>query len=362
MLGVWQGALVGAVVALAAWVARRQFLVVALCLVLAVLGAWSGVRAWQQVQPRTLGPYTGWAELVGDPAPFGSGLRVTVEVEGERFDLWAYGGARRKLAEAQDGSYLWVKGERRALVGQQRHRAAVRHVVGRFDLEATGDLLEGSPVARASNRVRASLRGTAEARMAPVDASLFTGLVIGDDARQPQWLIDAFRTSGLAHLTAVSGQNVAYVLAAAFPLLRRLRAWWRWSATVALVTWFMAITRFEPSILRAGVMALLAATAYVRGHEVRPVRVLALAVLLLVLIDPLLVWSVGFWLSVGATAGVCVVGPWLHSRLPGPVWVRLPVAVTLGAQLGGALPSVLVFGRLPVVSLLSLIHISEPRD
>ena len=59
----------------------------------------------------------------------------------------------------------------------------------------------------------------------------------------------------------------------------------------------------------------------------------------------------GFWLSVGATAGVCVVGPWLLPRLPGPVWVRLPVAVTLGAQLGVALPSMLVFGRLPVVSL-----------
>ena len=127
-------------------------------------------------------------------------------------------------------------------------------------------------------------------------------------------LLDAFRTSGLSHLTAVSGQNVAYVLAAALPLLRRLRAWWRWAATVGLVTWFMAITRFEPSILRAGVMALLAATAYVRGYQVRPVRVLALAVLLLVLVDPLLVWSVGFWLSVGATAGVCVVGPWLLPR------------------------------------------------
>ena len=351
VLGVWQGLLVGTTVAAGVWIGRRPPLVLGLCLVLAAVGAWSGQRAWRQVEPRTVGGYTGWVELVGDPAPYGPGLRVTVEVEGERFDLWAYGGARRKLVEAQDGSYLWVMGERRALTGQQRHRAAVRHVVGRFDVEATGDLVDGSPISRASNRVRSSLRSTAEATMHADDAALFTGLVIGDDARQPDWLLDAFRTSGLAHLTAVSGQNVAYVLAAALPLLRRLRAWWRWAATVGLVTWFMAITRFEPSILRAGVMALLAATAYVRGHQVRPVRVLALAVLLLVLADPLLVWSVGFWLSVGATAGVCVVGPWLLPRLPGPVWMRLPIAVTLGAQLGVALPSVLVFGRLPVVSL-----------
>jgi len=149
----------------------------------------------------------------------------------------------------------------------------------------------------------------------------------------------------------VSGQNVAFVLAAALPLLRRLRPWWRWAATVALIVWFMALTRFEPSVLRAGVMAVLAATAYVRGQQVRPVRVLSLAVLGLVVIDPLLVWSVGFWLSVGATLGVCAVGPWLAPRLPGPEWLRLPMAVTLGAQAGVVLPSVLVFGRLPIVSL-----------
>ena len=135
------------------------------------------------------------------------------------------------------------------------------------------------------------------------------------------------------------------------PLLRRLRPWWRWAATTALIVWFMALTRFEPSVLRAGVMAVLAATAYVRGQQVRPVRVLSLAVLALVIVDPLLVWSVGFWLSVGATMGVCTVGPWLAPQLPGPVWLRLPTAITLGAQLGVALPSVLMFGRLPIMSL-----------
>ena len=65
----------------------------------------------------------------------------------------------------------------------------------------------------------------------------------------------------------------------------------------------------------------------------------------------MLVWSVGFWLSTGATAGVCVLAPPLAERLPGPAWVRVPLSVTLGAQVGVALPSWLVFHRLPVMSL-----------
>ena len=350
VVGVWQGVWAAAVSLVAGLLLRQRLLVLLLCVVAGLIGAWVGVRAWEQAAPRQLGDFAGWAEIVADPAPFGAGLRVTVEVSGERFDAWLYGGARRRLADRQSGQFVWVQG-RRTELGANARKAQVRHVVGRFEAEVVGDVLEGSPLARANNRVRDRLRSVAEATMATDDASLFTGLVIGDDARQPAWLIDDFRTSGLSHLTAVSGQNVAFVLAAALPLLRRLRPWWRWASTVALIVWFMALTRFEPSVLRAGVMAVLAATAYVRGQQVRPLRVLSLAVLFLVVADPLLVWSVGFWLSVGATLGVCTAGPWLGTRLPGPAWLRLPMAVTLGAQAGVALPSVLVFGRLPIVSL-----------
>ncbi len=350
VVAVWQGVWVGALALVAGLLMRQRALVVLLCAVAALTGSWVGARAWEQAAPTNLGDYTGWVEIAADPASYGAGLRVTVEIDDERFDAWLYGGARRKLAERQSGQFVWVQG-RRTELGANARRAQVRHVVGRFEAEVVGDVIDGSPLARANNRVRDRLRSVAESTMSADDAPLFTGLVIGDDARQPSWLIDDFRASGLSHLTAVSGQNVAFVLAAALPLLRRLRPWWRWAATVALIVWFMALTRFEPSVLRAGVMAVLAATAYVRGEQVRPVRILSLAVLGLVVVDPLLVWSVGFWLSVGATLGVCGVGPWLALRLPGPDWLRLPMAVTLGAQLGVALPSLLVFGRLPIVSL-----------
>lgn len=350
VLAVWQGAWIAALALAGGVLIRQRPVVLVLCACAVLAGSWAGSRAWAEAHPRQLGNYTGWAEIVADPAPYGAGLRVTLEIDGERFDAWLYGGARRKLADQHSGQFVWVDG-RRVQLGSNARRAQVRHVVGRFEVEVTGDVIDGSPLARANNRVRGRLRSVAESTMADVDAALFAGLVIGDDARQPGWMIDNFRVSGLSHLTAVSGQNVAFLVAGALPLLRRLRPWWRWAATVGLIVWFMALTRFEPSVLRAGVMAALAATAYVRGQQVRPVRVLSLAVFVLVLADPLLVWSVGFWLSVGATLGVCAVGPWLAPRLPGPEWLRLPMAITLGAQVGVVIPSVLVFGRLPIVSL-----------
>jgi competence protein ComEC len=89
----------------------------------------------------------------------------------------------------------------------------------------------------------------------------------------------------------------------------------------------------------------------VLGRERAPTRLLCWAVVALVLIDPLMAWSIGFWLSVGATAGVVAIGPRLTGRLTALGPLAAPVGVTLGAQVGVVTPALLVFGRLPLVSV-----------
>ncbi len=339
------------VVAGGALVIARSWLLVVVMLALVVGASVRTDAAWASLEPDRLGAYTGWVRLIDDPAPLAASTRVIVEIEGERFEMWIRGrAAQRRVATWQGGDWVAVGGERRVLAEDRRQRVAWQHVVGRFEHDWLGDTAPGGPLARASNSVRSTIERGASAIPAPDDA-LFRGLVIGDDRDQPFEMIGRFRASGLSHLTAVSGQNVAFVLAACTPLLVRLRPWARWAITVALIAWFVALTRFEPSILRAGVMAGLSATAFVRGVERRPVRLLAIGLIGLLLVDPLLAWSIGFWLSVGATAGVCTLGPWLAARLTvlGPL--AIPVGVSLGAQVGVVLPSVLVFGRLPLVSI-----------
>jgi competence protein ComEC len=80
-------------------------------------------------------------------------------------------------------------------------------------------------------------------------------------------------------------------------------------------------------------------------------RVLALAVIVLVLVDPFLVHSIGFRLSCAASAGIVVLAPALAARLPGPRCVREPLAVTAAAQLGVAPVALPTFGGLSLVAL-----------
>lgn len=320
-------------------------------IVLASAGAVRSEGGWAGVAPDHIGEFGGWVKIIDDPQPFESSTRIIVEVDGERFETWARGRAfRQRVSRWRGGQWVQISGTRVVLDPRRARRVAWQHVVGRLDIEWASDEMPGGPLDRASNRVRQAIERAAS-HLPPDDGALFRGLVVGDDRDQSTAMVRRFRASGLSHLTAVSGQNVAFVLAAAGPLLARLRPVPRWLATLAMVAWFVSLTRFEPSIVRAGTMAGLSATAFLLGAVRSPLRNLGLAVLVLVLVDPLIVWSVGFWLSVGATLGVTVIGPWLGLRLGMLGRLAVPVGVTLGAQVGVALPSLLVFGRLPLVSV-----------
>ncbi len=330
--------------------AGRRPVLVGVCL--AVVACGLGGRAVAGLTAPAVGPFGGWVTLVSDPDPGRGGVQVVVTAARQRMVVFAYGGAGKRLARMSAGERVWMEGSRRQLPVARRERWMSRHVAVELRIATVGDRLPGAAYTVAANRVR-SLLAAAVVHWPPVERSLFLGFVIGDDRAQPDDLVADFRRAGLSHLTAVSGQNVAFVLVVGSPLLRRLRPATRWAATLALVAWFAALTRFEPSVLRASAMAALAATAFWRGWQARPIRLLALAVAGLTLVDPLLVHSVGWWLSVGATGGLALLASPLADRLPGPRWVAEPLAVTLAAQAGVAPVSVAVFGSAPLLAPLA---------
>src|SRR5690606_11834078 len=164
---------------------------------------------------------------------------------------------------------------------------------------------DGAPWAKLVDAIRSSVVDGA-AVLPEGQRALFTGFVLGDDRGMPAAVADDFDAAGLAHLLVVSGQNVAFVVAVAAPVLGRLHHRARLGVTIALLVTFAAVTRFEPSVLRATAMAGVAAVATALGRPVGAVRVLALAVTGLVLVDPLLVTSLGFRLSAAAALGIVV--------------------------------------------------------
>lgn len=340
-------------VTLIAWLVLRRRLPSAVwwCLALAVAADVLAIRALAGLDDVVADDFAGPVTLVTDPRPTGGG-RWRFEVDTDAGHLLATATnptAVDAIADLLAGQRLVVAG-RVAPFGRSTDWLRSRHLAGELHVESVHAIGDVIPPMAAANAFRDVLdRGAAT--LSDRERSLLSGLVIGDDRDQPPELTADFRASGLTHLLAVSGQNLVFVLAVGMPLLRRLRLWPRYIMSVALIVGFAMVTRFEPSVVRAAGVAVIALFATTIGRPGDGVRHLALAVCGLLLVDPLLVGSLGFRLSVAASLGVLAVAPPIVSRVPGPRWLRDGMGITAGAQIAVAPVIIPTLGPMPVAAL-----------
>ncbi|HMJ77476.1 MAG TPA: ComEC/Rec2 family competence protein [Iamia sp.] len=333
------------VAALAVAVRRPSLLIVAAALAASALGA----RAEAGLAPPDRASIDAEVTLVSDPETRFGRVEAIARLDGRLVLLEADGAAADVVAVRLAGERVRVAG-RLGPAPADAPWLRVRHVSGTVAVARAEPGAAAAPPWRIANRLRRLLAAGA-AHLGDERRSLYLGLVLGDDRDQPPTLVDDFRGSGLSHLLAVSGQNVAFVLALAAPLLQRLSIGWRVVGVAVLLALFVVLTRGEPSVLRAVAMAGGAAVAAARGRPTPGIQLLGLAVAGCLLVDPLLVGSTGFHLSVAATLGILVLGPRLVEVLPGPPAVVLPVAVSASAQLGVAPLVVASFDGVPVSGL-----------
>jgi competence protein ComEC len=186
-------------------------------------------------------------------------------------------------------------------------------------------------------------------------AGLLPSLVVGDETLLRDEVRLDLQTTGLTHLTAVSGANVAIVLGAVLWSARwaGLRGWALPVTGVLSIAGFVLLARPEPSVVRAAAMGVVVVLGLVAGARGRGVAPLAVACLVLLLLDPWLSRSIGFALSCLATAGIVVLArPWqaVAARWM-PSWLAAVLAVPLAAQVACTPMLVLLADRVSLASL-----------
>jgi len=217
----------------------------------------------------------------------------------------------------------------------------------------------GSLIRLAAGAVRSRFSEVAQRGLPRTQAGLLLGMTEGDVRLLDEATIEDFRTTGLAHLVAVSGSNVAVVLVVVMLLARALiprSRWLRGVVAVPPLIFFAFLTGLEPSVLRAVVTAGVALAVTAGGRLPDAIRLACVAFVLLVLATPELLFHPGFQLSFAATLGLILWARPLSERLgrglpEGRAWTVLAVAVgtTAAAQLAAAPLLAWHFGRIPAV-------------
>ena len=340
MLGGWLEVLValvlaGALAAASWWWGSRTLLVLAALLVVT-----SGVAAWR-VLPLTTSPLVALAgtrtHLDADLVLTGDPQTRTGRTSGSRRtdDQWQVDAALLGW-RAADGTSVRTDLPVRLLTTADVHgllpgthvRASVRVLPGDLlrgraaSLVASDVVVTGSPpvVQGAAGAIRESLRASVSGRP-PDERGLLPGLVVGDTSAVPPDLDRAMRDSSLAHLTAVSGGNVAIVVLLALAAVRAcgLRRGYSQVVVVGLVVAaYVVVARPQPSVVRAAAMTAVVLLAVLADVRVRPLDALGTSVTALMLLDPFLALSVGFAMSALATGGLLL---WAGRARPDPASV-----------------------------------------
>ncbi|MFM8560965.1 MAG: ComEC/Rec2 family competence protein [Solirubrobacterales bacterium] len=206
------------------------------------------------------------------------------------------------------------------------------------------------------DRVRSRAQEAIAAAMAPEPAALTSGMVLGDDSAMSPALRERLRRTGLGHIVAASGANVALLVGLVLGVcgLAGLARVPRLLVAGGSVAFYAAVCGGGPSILRATVMGLATLAAAVVSRPPARAYAFALALVVTLALDPLAWRDVGWQLSFAAVAGIALLAGPLRERagragLPGPL--AEPAALTLAATVATAPVAAAAFGTFSPVSL-----------
>ncbi len=187
-------------------------------------------------------------------------------------------------------------------------------------------------------------------------AGLLNGMLIGYREGLSEKVQEAFSDAGLTHIMAVSGANIAFLILPLAYLLKLLRIR-KTAANIILIAFlimFTFVTGFEPSVLRAVVMASILLLAGILYREPDTYAAIALSCIILLALSPCMLFNIGFQLSYGATLAIVMLYrniKKLFTRPFIPGWISETLAATLAAQLG-VLPITLVcFNKVSVIAV-----------
>ncbi|HEX3072296.1 MAG TPA: DNA internalization-related competence protein ComEC/Rec2, partial [Ignavibacteriales bacterium] len=189
-------------------------------------------------------------------------------------------------------------------------------------------------------------------------AALIKGLVLGDKGEISYETRTEFINAGIAHILAVSGLHVGYILLIFTFLFSRFNLKLRITSTIIGLILFLLLTGGQPSVFRAVIMASVVLIAQLSGRSANIYNSLALSALSILIINPADLFNAGFQLSFAAVLSIAYFYDFFQKRIAAfnikPFWLKkllLFILVSISAQIG-TIPLVLIyFGKLSLISI-----------
>ncbi len=182
----------------------------------------------------------------------------------------------------------------------------------------------GNPFVAFLYQLRNEAHDFLESQMPVRESALLSGILLGIDWGIPGYLEGAYRATGTVHIIAISGFNIALVTGLIIRLFRRFfKPLLAGFLALSAILFYTMLVGAEPSVVRAAIMGSLSLPAFYLGRRIIGLNSLTIAAAVMALLNPLVIWDLGFQLSFLATLGLMVLADpminkaqeWVENRL-----------------------------------------------
>ncbi|MBU2539625.1 competence protein ComEC family protein [Patescibacteria group bacterium] len=190
------------------------------------------------------------------------------------------------------------------------------------------------------------------------ESKLLSGILLGDQASFSEEFKEKLNTTGLRHITAISGMNVAIICSVLMSLFLGIGLWRNQAfyLTVIFIFLFVAMIGFQPSVVRAGIMGAIMLLAQKFGRLSTSTRAIVITATIMLLLNPMLLrWNIGFQLSFLAILGIVLLSKPIESFLkfiPQEKFINLRsiISATLSAQIFTLPILIYNFGQISLIA------------
>ncbi len=158
---------------------------------------------------------------------------------------------------------------------------------------------QGNPVKSCLFKFKDRLNGILEKHFSGAELGIMQGFLLGDRFNIPKQINEIFRLSGVIHILAISGFNVGIVSGIIFLFLKMLPIGrkFQYFLTMGILILYAILTGAQPPVVRATIMAVVFMVSFIIEKEPEPLNTLSCAALIILLINPMNIFDVGFQLS-----------------------------------------------------------------
>ncbi len=174
-----------------------------------------------------------------------------------------------------------------------------------------------NPISTAINKISIKFKNNLNAILSEKQAGLCIGILLGDSSNIDENIKNNFKNSNLSHMLAVSGTHVSYLIVALSLILNKKMLGNRGTkyANIIILIMFMIITNMSPSVLRAGISAILCIIATLFHRQADTYSSIGFSILFIHFLNPFSIFNIGMQLSYAGTIGIIMFNTPINEKI-----------------------------------------------